>query len=382
MPDFRANRCTRYRYRYSECRRCADACPHEAISLSDEGASLVANACKDCGLCVSACHTDAWSSPSFKPIDLLREAIQRTAFSLACEPSGCGVGADATVPCLGAIDAVWLAYMARRRIPVTLHGSGHCGDCVHGRTGAAQLQTNLEALDELLKAATPPTADGEPLSPEWLLPVLAHDQRAPDKREKMASKGAVAASRRQLFQRLFRHGSRTPAEPGQGGAPAQAPGKVPEKAIRAGAYALSEQRELLQIVCRRKDGAPFHVVYHEALPLLQLSLQPGCTLCEACFRVCPTGALQIEENPGDWALTFQTDRCVACAVCLEVCQPKVLDAAPSFDARPDQAAITLIRQTKQRCARCDRHFVSPEPRKTCAVCSDDEDAFAAIFGRD
>jgi ferredoxin len=385
MPDFRANRCTRFRYRYSECRRCADACPHEAISLSDEGATLIANACKDCGLCVSACHTGAWSSPSFKPIDLLREAIQRPTFSLACEPSGCGPAADATVPCLGAIDAVWLAYMAKRRIPVTLHGSGHCAECVHGKSGADQLGLNLEALGELRKAATPPAADGEPPrpAPDWLMPVLAQDQRAPGARDKAAGKSAVAASRRQLFRRIFRHAGDAPAAPGPGGGPpAQGPTKVPEKTIRAGAYAVSEQRELLQIVCKNKDDRPFPVAFHEALPLMQLSLQSGCTLCEACFRVCPTGAIQIEENPGDWALTFQADRCVACEVCLEVCQPRVLDAASAFDARPEQAAITLIRQTKQRCARCDRHFVSPSPQKTCPVCGDDEDAFAAIFGDD
>jgi energy-converting hydrogenase A subunit P len=95
--------------------------------------------------------------------------------------------------------------------------------------------------------------------------------------------------------------------------------------------------------------------------------------------VCPTGALQIVENPGDWALTFQADRCVACEVCLEVCQPRVLDAAAAFDARPDQAPLTLISRTKQRCSRCDRHFVSASPEKTCVVCNDDEDAFAAIF---
>ena len=52
-----------------------------------------------------SCSPNAWTSPTFKPIDLLREAIQRPAFSLACEPSGCGAVADATVPCLGAMIA-------------------------------------------------------------------------------------------------------------------------------------------------------------------------------------------------------------------------------------------------------------------------------------
>lgn len=375
MPDFRANRCTRYRYRYSECRRCADACPHEAIALSDEGASLVADTCKDCGLCISACHTQAWSSPAFQPIELLREAIKKTAWHFACEPSGCS--GDAIVPCLGAIDAAWLAYMAKRRIPVSLHGSEHCAACPHGSTGEAQLKLNLAALHTLLDAASAGGGDERP-APDWLLPVLAQDTRPARVREKKLGQSTVVASRRQLFRRLFRHGGDPLAATSKPGQPAQ----VPAKAIRAGAYILSEPRELLQIVCRQKEDRPFSMTPHEGLPLMQLSLQTGCTLCEACFRVCPTGALQIVENPGDWALTFQTDRCVACEVCLEVCQPRVLDAAAAFDVRPEQAPITLISQAKQRCARCDRHFVSPLPERSCSICRDDEDAFSAIFGPD
>ena len=136
----------------------------------------------------------------------------------------------------------------------------------------------------------------------------------------------------------------------------------------------------MQIVAGRKDGEPFRVAVHEALPALEIIIAPGCTVCEACFRVCPTGAISITENPGDWALMFQRDRCVGCAVCLEVCQPRVLDAAATFDLTPDQPARPLISLAKQRCKRCDRFFVSPRPEETCRVCSDDQDAFTAIYG--
>jgi ferredoxin len=372
VPDFRAAACTRFRYRYSECRRCADACPHDAIELSDQGASLLAGACKECGLCISACHTQAWSNPGFNPIELLREAIKRPAWRMACEPSGCE--GDARVPCLGAIDASWLAYMSRRRIPVSLQGADHCKSCAHGRTGEAQLQLNLQAVAMLRDAAKLGADELEPAA-DWVMPALADDARTPKARDRDIRKSRGADERRALFRRVFRRSGDSESAPVPTG-----PAKPPQQAIRAGAYLMSERRELLQIVTQRKDEQPMWVGLEEALPLMQLSLQSGCTLCEACFRVCPSGAIEIVENPGDWALTFQTDRCVACQVCLEVCQPRVLDAKAAFDARPGQAAITLISRNKQRCSRCDRHFVSASPEARCEVCRDDEDAFTAIFG--
>lgn len=356
-PEFRATSCTRYRYRYSECRRCADACPHDAVVLNDHGIEIDSTRCQNCMLCISACHTGALMSAAFKPIDLLRQAIKQPTYSIACAPSG--LTADATVPCLGAIDAVMIAYLGKRRIPLTLLGSAHCSDCVHGARGAVQLALNLDAAAALKRAA-------KEEEKEWFDPVLS---------DTSAAVRPMRAERRQLFRRLIGRGVDAVAAPQAVPRPV-----VPDKAIRAGPYSSTEQRELLQIVCERKDGQPARIGWHEALPLMQLTLQQGCTNCEACFRVCPTGAIQIVENPGDWALTFQIDRCVACEVCLEVCQPRVLDAEASFDARPEQPARVLHALVKQRCARCDRFFVSAQPEETCPICRDDEDAFAAIFG--
>jgi energy-converting hydrogenase A subunit P len=363
-PEFRAPRCTRYRFRYSECQRCSDACPHDAIELTDSGAKLDSARCQNCALCVSACLTGAWAAEAFKPIDVLRQAIKQKEFSIACAPSG--HAADAVVPCLGAIDAGMVAYLGKRRIPLTLYGSDHCGACAHGANGSAQLVLNLEAAAALCAAG-----EGVAVEAKWT------EVATPAAEASTQRKVPLHAGRRQLFRRLVGRGVDAVAG---SAAPLPPQTPIPDKAIRAGAYATTEQRELLQIVCERKDDQPFTMPWHEALPLMQLHLQPGCTTCEACFRACPTGAIQIVENPGDWALTFQADRCVGCAVCLEVCQPRVLDAEASFDCRPEQPARVLLSLVKQRCDRCDRFFVSPTPEHTCKVCSDDQDAFSAIFG--
>lgn len=357
-PEFRQVRCTRYRYRYSECRRCADACPHDAIALDDEGAAVDAGRCQNCGLCSAACRTGAWDAGNLRRVDLLKQAIRATHWSFACAPSG--AAGDAVVPCLGAVDAAMLAYLAKRRIAVELRGAGHCANCAHGTRGAAQIEAQTEAV-AMLGAAS-----GEAWAPVTIIVEEANGAVPP---------AGFAPARRQLFRRLL----------GRAATEMQAPSPaavepIPDKAIRAARPFVSEPRELMQIVARRRDGSPFLVREHEALPLLKLVMNDGCTACEACFRACPGGALQVRETDTSWALSFNADHCVACEVCLEVCRPQVLRPAPEFDATPAAAESVLHTLGKQRCRRCDRAFVSPEPAEVCAVCTDDESAFDAIFG--
>jgi ferredoxin len=358
-PEFRQTRCTRYRFRYSECRRCADACPHDAIGLSDEGASVDVARCQNCGLCSSACRTGAWNTGNVPRVELLKQAIKAPRWSFACAPSG--ATAEAIVPCLGALDATMLAYLGKRGIPVELRGSEHCVRCAHGAKGAAQIDANLEATTMLREAA------GE----AWAAVTVAASSP-----ESPARPTAFVAGRRQLFRRLL---GRAATEVQRMAEPVVAPEPVPDTAIRAARAFVTEQRELVQIVAKTKERDPFLVREHEALPLMRLALADGCTSCEACFRACPTGALQVRETDATWALTFRLDHCVACEVCLEVCQPRVLHPVSEFDISPGAAEIVLHSLNKQRCRRCDRAFVSPAPAEMCGICVDDEAAFDTIF---
>lgn len=359
IPEFHAPRCVRYRYRYSECRRCAEACPHEAVELLDEGIRLDPARCQNCALCTAACPSAALAADNLARIELLKRAIKQERFSFTCAPSG--AQADAIVPCLGALDAAMLAYLAKRRIATELNGGHHCAECPHGARGAAQLDANLDGAAALQEAAAPE---------EWVAASVNEPEEQPER------KRDFRAGRRQLFRRLIGRGMDQVAR----AATPSAELRVEEKAIRAGPWFVPEMRELLQIVCKTNGRGDFPLQAQPALPLMELRLQRGCTACEACFRVCPTGAIQIREDEESWNLVFLFDRCVGCRVCLEVCQPRVLQAQDAFDATPERGPSVLRQLAKQRCDRCDRFFVSPEPGSTCPVCSDDQNAFTAIFG--
>lgn len=360
QPEYRASRCTRYRYRYSACSRCADACPHEAVELSDEGVRIGASACLNCSLCAAACPTEALLADNLPRIEVLKRAVKQPEVRFACAPSE--LRGDEIVPCLGGLDAPTLAYLASRGVAVTLAGTQHCAECPHGAQGEGRLGLHLEAVETLRR-------------------VVGNDKWAeisvPDESETEPGKAGHSPSRRHLFRRFVGRGadqltrpvSATEAQP------------VPLKAIRFAAPFSTAGRELLQLLFEagREDRTPLPV--HPGLFAARIGIRPGCTACEACARACPTGAMQIRESSTAWELGFQFARCVGCGVCVEVCQPRVLhfqDEMESLASAPEPLILHAL--AKQRCTRCDRFFISAAPAEICQICEGDDADFASIFG--
>ena len=257
-----------------------------------------------------------------------------------------------------------LAYLAKRGVSVNLSGSEHCAECARGAQGAAQLALNLAGLEVLRKAA----GGGGWAQVELSASVAGQGQTKISPHQ---------AARRQFFRRFASAGQSDPGQ--QEDREYREP--LPMKAIRAARPFSTSQRELIQLLWPQPE--PHDVLEsHAALPLAVLGLKPGCTCCEACARVCPTGALEVKESTTAWSLAFRASRCVACGVCIEACQPKVLlfdSQIPAAALREDQPAA-LHALPKKRCNRCDRFFVTNGGTDLCPVCNSDEEDFAALFG--
>ncbi len=358
-PGFHAEHCVRYRYAYSECDRCAEACPHDAIRLFDAGVEVLVDLCKSCALCVAACPTEALTEKSVSGKSLLGIAADEKHLTIACAPSG--ARGDAVVPCLGAIDPVVLADFSRRGIALQLAGTGHCELCIHTAKGPDLLRLHLAARDALC---------GVEGAEEWAALCLtdAESQKSVEEDD-----GHIA-SRRDLFRRFIGRGVDVMTEV------ADAP-PAPLQAIRAASPFLPERKEVLNTLYAALGGKPIRVARHPALPAEDMVIAHGCTNCEACIRVCPTGALQLLESNSEWRVIFLGERCVACDVCAEVCQPKVLRQRDTEDVCVTKQKARVLRGvSKRRCTRCDRVFAAVGDSLICTVCSGDDADFASIFG--
>lgn len=360
QPEYRATRCTRYRYRYSGCSRCAEACPHEAVELSDEGVRISASACRNCALCAAACPTEALLADNLPRIEVLKRSAKLPEVTFACAPSE--LKGDEIVPCLGGLDAAMLAYLASRGVAVTLAGTQHCAECPHGAQGEVRLGLHLEAVEALR---------GSVGNDRWA------EISVPDDGETVQGKAGYDPSRRHLFRRFVGRGADQLMHP----VPVAGAQPVPLKAIRFAAPFSTAGRELLQLLFEAKKEDLTPLLAHAAIFAAQVSIRHGCNACEACARSCPTGAMQIRESGTAWQLGFQFARCVGCGVCVEVCQPQVLHFQDEMGSLAKATEpVTLHALGKQRCTRCDRFFISTDPAEICPICEGDDEDFASMFG--
>ncbi|AET33115.1 4Fe-4S binding protein [Pyrobaculum ferrireducens] len=85
------------------------------------------------------------------------------------------------------------------------------------------------------------------------------------------------------------------------------------------------------------------------MPVGQLEVASGCTLCGACVNVCPTNALALKGGE----LRLVPALCIACGVCADKCPERVIKVFRGAVEKPYETQ-TLYRDAPARCASCGR----------------------------
>jgi ferredoxin len=287
------------------CTKCADVCPHEAVTIT-RTVAIDAIDCTGCGLCVAACPTHALAPRTPAP----------TARDVRCSQV---VGDAASVACLARLQASDLVRMGAAHERVTL-GRGACETCAIGSAAVP------EAVAETVAAARALLGVHDQ-APEFVVAQVERLDPSVDPR---------ALSRRDLFRAGW-------GQMKQAGGVALAPleklaPEEPRGAADRPPLPAEHQRRL-----RALEVAD--LAAEERVPFPLPALADGCIFCPACTRVCPTDAIRraFDDAPasaptggvggrpaqGPMRIDLEADRCVGCAACVDVCPVHVITMRPT-----------------------------------------------------
>jgi len=285
-----ASRCLRMRFSACGCRRCADACPHAAVTL--EGVlSINADRCTGCLICTVVC-----ASGALEPNGDFAAGLAQ--LSRVPEPVlGCirtREKAHATMTCLGGLSEEHLVTLSRSLSGKLSLNLTACGDCPN-RAMIAPLQ---QRVDELSEAGL---LDG---SCQIALVRSPQDMHYHD--EGVGRRSFFKSLRNSLFQ-----SAAMVLSPPNG------------ESERHAAYVgkrVPIRRELLNSI--RQDVSQELAARMEKRFDWSVSFDASCTGCQGCVAICPTGALQTVRS--DLPPAFDQLLCTGCELCREFCLDEAL----------------------------------------------------------
>jgi ferredoxin len=333
LPEIDGERCVHALFDQATCQACVDACPRSAWQLDDESLGLDTDACDGCGLCVPACPTGAlhvefpWQ---------IRSIGSSLVAMLACERSGVDEPA-AFVPCIHALGLRQLLLIHSAGIGYLFPCIGDCSHC-HRQPAGEKLQHRLASLALMLRQR------GQP--PLRLLDRSSRVWRAVYRSDEVIPRGT------RLGRRDFLRGGAT-------------------------------LRQLVVLDPLNRPEAR-HFPPGELLPDAMEETEPlrwpwvprldasRCNGCDACIRLCPTGAVEmvLGEESASPSMAYRLDpkACNGCGICVDACDRGAMEVVTDTEA--GRMAIPL---RERRCRACGNPFHEPaeQPRSGyCRICRD------------
>ena len=279
------SRCMLMRFSESGCRRCADICPHGAVTL-DGGLAINPEKCRGCLLCTTACQVGALEQKDDFPPCLAH-------LSKADEPIlGCirtNECSNAAMACLGGLSEehlLTLCHSLAGRLTLNLSS---CGDCPNNSM-IAKLEQRLESISAAGLSCGNCRID------------LAKSVRDIHFRDMSVDRrGFFKSFGNALFKNAAVILSITDDRPEYGTEYAEK--RLPIRRKLLNKSRANTSSELAVQTMKHFDSS--------------ITFDESCTKCLGCVAICPTGALQ--AGLSDSLPTFDQLLCTGCGLCAEFC---------------------------------------------------------------
>lgn len=355
------DRCVAVRNRNASCRKCAEACPAAAITVSNNTVSVDPNACVDCGACASVCPTSAllMEDPSFASTvaSALKRADAKSGLCvIACARAAARHVADderfAEVPCLGHVSDLMLVEAAAAGFDDVVLVDGDCQSCKYGAV-SPQVDASVSCAADLLEAvgSSAIITRASEFPPEVLVSKRRQAIRGEDRRGILLKTGGYVkrvagnVAQKTLDEKLGRaQEPRTLKDRLGAGKSGRMPTFQPDAnfALLEGLERASSDAAALPASDAAVDTRRFGRVSVDA---------ETCSGCGLCVLFCPTAALvhsefERPEREDQKYLEFSAELCTQCGLCADVCMRRCLEVdghicvKDVFDLEPELIPIS------------------------------------------
>jgi ferredoxin len=351
--------CKRVRFRKSDCQKCVDVCPEEAISLRP-GPTIGAS-CTDCGLCQVACPTEAFENELCSELFLLsqveslrddHEAHGGTrGLGFHCRRAHRRSAGDLHVRCLGVMTENVLIGAAVAGFSRIVLGRGMCSRC-HWRSAEPLINRSIRSAVTF--------ARGMGLT-EFCVQVEDRDHN-----------GTAAFGRRDILSglaRRLRSHVRVATDPDRRTTVSPALSWSPPR--NSHPVMGSPKRRLLKTIVGNLSRESCSRLPHDPeVPWGQARVKADlCGACGICAAVCPTGAISRAREGENHVLTFSASECTNCSLCQEACPDGAIDfeddVAVAEVCRGGATIVAEVRLTS--CAMCGGEMQAGNGA-VCATC--------------
>ncbi|MGM0901949.1 MAG: 4Fe-4S dicluster domain-containing protein [Bacillota bacterium] len=98
----------------------------------------------------------------------------------------------------------------------------------------------------------------------------------------------------------------------------------------------------------------------EGWSLYSVEINSSCTLCETCFKLCPSNVFALTDGQ----LEIHGEKCSGCMLCVDVC----MDKGILMNQEVKEAQPVIMNVEHNTCKRCHSSFTSREKEENCPIC--------------
>ena len=338
IPTF----CVAVRNRHSSCRKCADACLADAITIEKNELDIDAGACVACGACVAVCPTSALVPMDPMPDDLSKAVVDTSAANggtpiIACARKAARNVGDpdkyAVVPCLARLEEEFLVELVSHGVDEICLVDGDCTTCKY-RATVPYTDDTVESARTLLSAMG---SDA----------VITRTSDFPKQAQVADMRKAVGAARRDFFTSSGHYAkdvAKSAAEKVVNDKLIQLNLQKQEQSLReklgvkngAGKMpTITAERNMNILDAMSRIGDPEAPAEEEMFTRIFGNVvvdAEKCSGCGMCVMFCPTDALRkaVDRNPNPdrGYMEFSVADCVQCNLCADACLKHCLEVEP------------------------------------------------------